>query len=57
MKESLERQLSLTENIQAALERKLGESLKKESEQRISLETTNAQIAEVCQANSPSANI
>ena len=48
MKESLERQLSLTEKIQAALEKKLAESLKKETEQRISLETANAQITDVC---------
>ena len=49
MKESLEGQLALTEKIQAALEKRLAESLKKETDQRISLETANAQIAEVCQ--------
>lgn len=47
MKESLERQLALTENIQATLEKKLAESVKKETEQRISLESANATIAGV----------
>lgn len=49
MKESLERQLALTEKIQAALEKKLAESVKKDTEQRISLESANAQISEVYQ--------
>jgi hypothetical protein len=47
VKESLERQLSLTENIQVTLQKKLAESLKRETEQRISIETANAQIVEV----------
>jgi len=43
----LERQLALAENIRSTLEKKLADGLKKENEQRISLETANAQIADV----------
>jgi len=47
-KESLERQLALSENIQSTLEKKLAESAKKETEQRIALDAANVQIADVC---------
>jgi E3 ubiquitin-protein ligase BRE1 len=46
-KESLERQLALVENTRNTLEKKLSESLKKESESRILLESANSQILEV----------
>lgn len=46
-KESLERQLALTESIRSALEKKLAEALKKENEHRISLESANSQISEL----------
>ena len=45
--ESLERQLSLMKTIQAALEKKLSESSKRENDMRISLETANTQISDV----------
>jgi len=44
----LERQLALSENIQSTLEKKLAESAKKETEQRIALDAANVQIADVC---------
>jgi hypothetical protein len=50
--ESLERQVALTENIRATLEKKLAESTKKENDQRIALEAANAQITEVCHVSS-----
>jgi len=46
-KESLERQLALVENTRNTLEKKLSESMKKESESRILLESANSQILEV----------
>jgi E3 ubiquitin-protein ligase BRE1 len=42
--ESQERQLSLTETIRAALEKKLAESVKRETDRRISLESSGTQI-------------
>lgn len=45
--ESLERQLSLTDNIQMTLEKKLTESSKRENDIKISLESANTQIADV----------
>ena len=45
--ESLERQVALTDNIRATLEKKLAESIKKENDQRIALEAASAQITEV----------
>jgi FKBP-type peptidyl-prolyl cis-trans isomerase (trigger factor) len=43
----MERQLALTETIRSTLEKKLAETAKKEIEQRISLESANAQIVDV----------
>lgn len=45
--ESLERQVALTENIRANLEKKLADSIKKENDQRIAVEAASAQITEV----------
>lgn len=47
MKESLERQVAVAENIRSTLEKKLAESIKKEKEQRVALEAANTLIAGV----------
>lgn len=47
--EALERQLALTEHIRSTLEAKLAESVKKEADQRIALESSATQIAAVFQ--------
>ena len=46
-KESLERQLALTDSIRSALEKKLAEALKKENEHRVSLESAKSQLSEL----------